>query len=474
MSEAAPKVHTPRDPSRPTLGTLQGAFARIWLGKPLLPWQQRFADVAGELLPSGAPAYPLVICTVQRQAGKSHLEMAQTGERCFSVPGFRAFYTAQTGGDARDQFLKFAEEVVDGAPLDQVVTTLKGNGHEVMKFPNRSRFRPMPPVATAGHGKQADRASIDEAWAFTLAQGDAILQAMSPAKLTRPNAQTFIWSAGGTADSTWLASLVARGREGDPRICFAEYGIPDDADAEDLDVIAAHHPAVGHTITRASLETMRTEITDPAAWARAAGNRWTEVIGGAIPGPTWDAVRFTDPLPADAPTGYGVARAADGSQVAIVAAVQLPGGVIGLEVLDILPTGYKAAEHVLGWARSDTIAVARTGSSAGLADELVRARRGGDGVLALSSSQVGAACSNLLDALPRRGYRFRQHPDLDAAVTVAAVRKLGEGGQAFTVRAGGASIAPLEAASLAAWALTHRTRKLGAPTVRLPGEASPP
>lgn len=472
MSDAAPKFHTPRDPSRPTLGTLQGAFARIWLGRPLMPWQQRFADVAGELLPSGRPAYQLAICTVQRQAGKSHLEMAQTGERCFSVPGFRAFYTAQTGGDARDQFLKFDEEVVTDTPLARVVTTLKGNGHEVMKFPNRSRFRPMPPVATAGHGKQSDRNSIDEAWAFTLEQGDAILQAMSPTKLTRPGAQTFIWSAGGTAASTWLASLVARGREGDPGICYAEYGIPDDADAEDIDVIAAHHPAVGHTITRESLATMRTEITDPAAWARAAGNRWTEVIGGAIPAPLWETVRHPDPLPPAPPAaiGYGVARAADGSQVAICAAVDLGAGVIGLEMLDVLPTGYRAADHALGWAGSDTIAVARTGSSAGLADELVRARRGGDGVLALSTSQVGAACSNLLDALPRRGYRFRTHPDLDAAVTVAAVRKLGEGGQAFTVRAGGASIAPLEAASLAAWALTHRTRKLGPPIVRLPGE----
>jgi hypothetical protein len=87
-----------------------------------------------------------------------------------------------------------------------------------MKFPNLSQLRPHPPTEAALHGKQSDRNDIDEAWAFEEVRGKALMQAVAPTQLTRPHAQTFIWSAGGTAGSTWLADLVARGRGGDPGI----------------------------------------------------------------------------------------------------------------------------------------------------------------------------------------------------------------------------------------------------------------
>ena len=118
-----PKFATKRDLRFPTRGTLQGLFARHWLGRTFMPWQQGLADVAGEYDPeTGLPRYPLVIVPVQRQAGKSDLLMCTAGERCFSVPNFRSWYTAQTGRDARDQFLKFGEEVIEGTPLDMAVT----------------------------------------------------------------------------------------------------------------------------------------------------------------------------------------------------------------------------------------------------------------------------------------------------------------------------------------------------------------
>lgn len=465
-----PKFHTPRDPGRPTLGPRQAVWGRIWLNRHLMPWQQRLADVAGELLPDGTPAYGLVVGTLQRQSGKSDLEMVQTGERCFSVPGYRAWYTAQTGGDARDQFLKFDEDVIrreGGTPLAGVVRTLRGNGHELMRFPNGSQIRPHPPTESALHGKQSDRNGIDEAWAFSLEQGAALMQAISPTQLTRPMSQTFIWSAGGTADSAWLAELVARGRAGDPDICYVEYGIPDDLDVNDLDAVARHHPAYGHTITTASIRKLRTQLTDDAEFARAAGNRWTEIIGGAISSPVWESVREPDPIPADAPVGYGVARADDGSQVAVAVAAELRDGSIVVEILEILPTGYMAAAHVLGWSGSDTVAIARGGADAGLADELERLKP--DTIL-LSTTQAAAGVSNLLDALRPRRYRFRRHPDLDAAVQVAATRTQGDGGKAWAHAKGGASIAPLKAATAAAWAVTHRVRIIATPTARVPGE----
>lgn len=452
----APKFATPRDLSRPTLGTVDSAFAKVWLGHGFMPAQQLIADVSGELLPDGRPAHPLVVVTEPRQAGKSHLSMAQIGQRCFSRPGFRAWYTAQTGSDARDQFVKFHEEVVKGTPLESVVTTLIGAGREIMKFPAGSQLRPHPPGEEKLHGKQSDRNDIDEAWAFSLEEGRLLMQAIGPTQLTRPGAQTFIWSAGGTANSTWLAELVARGRAGDPGICYFEWGIPDDADPDDLDVIAANHPAYGHTVTMESLRSLRSLFDgDAGGWARAAGNRWTEVIGGAIPADQWKAARWPDPIPESAPVAYAAARAADGSEVAIVAAAAVDDLVV-VEVLDVLPNAYRAAEHVNGWTSDGELAVDAVGPSASLHGDLVKLGRR---LFPIDTRTVTAATANVLDGLKAGQIKFREHPALDAAVRVAALRSIGDGGKAWARRDAAASIATLEAATLAIQAVTSKRRE---------------
>lgn len=459
-----PKFATPRDESAPTRGLRQARFAATMLECPLMPVQQYIADVAGELLPSGLPRYKKVVVTMQRRGGKSHLAMSQIGERSFARANFLSWYTAQSGGDARDAFLKFHEDTVKGAPLEMFTRTLIGNGREVMYFPNGSAFRPFPPTEAALHGKDTDRVDIDEAWAFTEDEGRMLEQAAAPTQLTRPGGQIFIWSAGGTAESTWLANLVARGRAGDPSIAYFEWGIPDDADPDDLDIIAEHHPAFGHTITMDSLQALRNSFGDDVAgWARAAGNRWTEVIGGEISTKAWNAVRWADPIPPDAPVGYAAARAIDGSEVAIVAAADL-GNVIVVEVLDVIGT-HNAPEAVNAWAKDGPLAVDPIGPSAGLADAIGRNRD----LVPVTASVLSAATTNLLDALDSKAIRYRQHPALDAAVKVAGTRRLGDGGKAWARTKAGSSIAALEAATLAVWAVGHRPQPAAQPKIYFPG-----
>lgn len=456
------KFATRRNPDATTLGTLQARFAEVWLGHGLMPWQRYVAEVGGELRPNGRPRYKLVVVTVPRQAGKSHLAMAQVGERCMSVPSFRAWYTAQTGQDAADQFLKFADETVAGTPLDRVVRTKRGNGHQVMGWPNASTLRPHPPTEAAMHGKQSDRSDIDEGWAFPDFHGQQLLQAIAPTQLTRPMSQVWVWSAGGTAASTWLAELVARGRAGDPDMAYFEWGIPDDLDVNDLAAVAAHHPAIGHTMDLDAMRALRTLLPDDSEFARAAGNRWTEVIGGAIPADQWADARHAAELPADTQVGWGAARAGDGSHVCVAAATRLPDGSVVTELVDVVPA-HEGVAAVRQWCGRDTVAVSRSGASAGLADDLDLER--GVELLGITTLAESAACQNVADALLARTWKVRPHDQLDESRKVTGKRRTAGGGFVWAPTGEG-STAPLEAITWATHALRHAKPRTGLPMDR--------
>lgn len=470
MTMPAPRFATQRNYDRPTLGTRRRDFARIWLRKPLLPWQCLVADVTGELDPTTMlPYYDMVVVTVQRRAGKSHLSMTKTAERCVSVPGWRAWYTAQTGSDARDAFLEFDEDVIDGTPLAGLRRTLRGNGHEVMRFANGSTLRPHPPTEKSLHGKSSDDNDIDEAWAFSSEDGRLLMQAISPTQATRPAAQTWVWSAGGTPQSTWLAQLVADGRAGrvpvtndDPRVAYFEWGIPDDMDLDDLEGIASYHPAYGHTVSLAALRRMRTQLPDDADYARAAGNRWTEIIGGAIPAGDWLAVRCNDPIPDHVPVTYGAARAADGSHVVLTAAAPVGDRVL-VEVLDVMPA-FAPAERIQGWVGDDPVAVLPTGPSASLRDDLAL---GGVRLYDMTGRDEATGVQQLLDAIAARAVAFRQHQVLDDAVKVTGTRRVADGGKAWARVAAGAPIAAIESATVAVWGVRRRPVPVPAPVIHV-------
>lgn len=464
-----PKFSTRRDFSAPTTGDDEGAFARIWLAGPYMPFQQYVADVAGELRRNSrglwVPRYRSVVYLAQRQVGKTHQSMARNGMKCFTRSRSQTFYTAQTGQDARKQFLKFHNNLVaNEAPLAAIVKVKQGKGDEVMIFPNRSEFRPVPPTREKLHGDQSDGNDIDEAWAFTREEGEELTQAGGPTKLTRPYSQTWIMSAGGTADSTWLADLVGDLRLGQrPDVCFIEFGIPEGADSEDLDLIAAYHPAFGHTVDMDALVGMSSDFgKDRAGWARAAGNVWTEIIGGAISAAAWASVRHEPEIPEEAPVAFAVSRAADGSEVGIVAAAKLDDRIV-CEVLDVLPTSFGAADLAKWHAEGHSLAVSKNGPSTALYRQLVTAKT--RRLKPLDGPEESAAVVHLLDGIAAGVIGFRPHPAFDAAQKVAGTRPTGDGGKAWARVAAGASIAVMEAAGQAAWAVAQQ-RPIGKPRIR--------
>ena len=188
-----------------------------------------------------------MVVLVPRQAGKTLLVSVVAEHRCLTRPGARCWYTNQTGAAAgawmRDEHV----------PLLRAVPALAGGVPHAHEPPGPSRcagpasgssFTVHAPTRDAMHGKQSDLSVVDEAWAFDALRGDELLQGIGPTQATRRGAQLWIVSAAGDAASAFLADQVTAARAAGPseRVCLIEYGVPDDLDATDPDVVAGYHP----------------------------------------------------------------------------------------------------------------------------------------------------------------------------------------------------------------------------------------
>jgi hypothetical protein len=438
------------------------AVARVAraLGTPLMPWQQYVADVGGEVDERGRFVYSTVIVTVPRQSGKTTLMLAQSVQRCLMRERRKTWHTAQTGQAARKKWRELAD-TVQTSPLGDLLAgpPRKAAGNEALIFANGSELRPHPPTRDGLHGEQGDHNDVDEAWAYDELQGADVLQAIKPTHATRPGAQTWIWSTRGDRSSTWFHGLIESGYAALPGVALFDFGIPNDADPTDLDVICAHHPALGFTIEREFLAAERAGMP-PGEYARAYGNRPTGAGERVIPAEPWNDARTDAELPPGRPA-YGLAVAGDGSHGALFAAVLDESGRPVLEEVEIRPGRSWLVERVL--ALRDTgagIAVDRKGPAAPVADALDLA---GVELLEVSLGDATAACQDLYDRItdpagPRALHRSCEA--LDDAVDVAERRWVNDGGWLW--RRGPAS-APLEAGTLAAWA-----------AARAPAPAEPP
>jgi hypothetical protein len=460
---------TARDPGRKTMGRAVAMTAAA-LRKPLMPWQRYVADVGGEVDDRGLYVNKICIVSVPRQSGKTTLDLAQSVQRCLAAPGRKAWHTAQTGQDARKKWREHVTELMDSPLRDAVKGRPRlGNGDEALTFRNGSAFRPHPPTRDALHGEQSDIANIDEAWVFDEAQGADLLQAIGPTQVTRPGAQIWIWSTRGTAASTWFHGLINRARAGEPGMALFDFGIPEDADPMDLDVVAAHHPALGYTITRESLAAELVTMGDkPAEFARAYGNRATGGVERVLPAEAWHAAGTVDPLPAG-PPAFGVAVARDGSAAAVVAAVADADGRPWLEVLAHRPGRSWAVDHVKGLVTRHPgalVAVERRGPAGPVADalELADVQLLKDG-----RPDYPAACQDLFDRIvdpagPRLFHRRSE--SLDASTDVAARRFLSDGAWVWSRTKSTGDVSPLEAGTLAAHAVARRPTPAPAPAFR--------
>lgn len=478
-----PRNATPRDFSRATYGAHTAAAAAA-LGHQLIPWQRYVADVAGEVDDDGVLVYGLVVCTVQRQAGKTTLDLADDIKNCLMGPNRRVWYTAQSGQHASDKWKEMAE-LFEKSPLQKLAKIRWSNGTQTMTFLNGSTLRPHPPTADSLHSKQSDKNTIDEAWYFSAVQANALNGAITPTtttrrKVTGQRPQKWILSTEGTLESAYLNKTLDECRDFTPAGCaFFDFGIPfdledpdlnDDAAVESwLDVVYAHHPGAGHLFERSDL---RAWLDGPdglglSEFKRAYGNRRTGATERVIPEASWKAAATATALPAGQ-VCFGAAVGMDGQDTAITATAIVDGRKI-TEVVDYRPGTGHALERIkeLHSRHGAPFAIDGYGPSADLRD---RAERAGIPLIPITTSAVSAACQSVFGGMVapkgaaagwQPSWQYRPHPALDDAAELAAKRSVGDGAWVWGRRASVGSISALEAGTLGTWGIDHMPEVAG-------------
>ena len=442
MGNAKPRFSPmPTPGARHELAAVQMAAKAV--GQPLIPWQAWAARVSTEFSMSDPRRYrfPQFVFTVPRQSGKTTLTRSKLLARCLMYPNRRAFYTAQTGKDARERWADLCDAAMR-SPLAPALTYRKAIGSErLIVNRNDSRIQPFAPTPESLHGYTPNDVDLDEVFAFDAVQGNDLMGAIRPAQQTLPDRQFTMLSTAGHAGSTFLREQVDLGRASvdNPNASsgYLEWSLPDNVDPYDEQ--AWHfHPALGHLIT---IDDLREAATAPGMskgeWQRAFCNQWVVAHDPLFNMTAWGALSADLEPPRMTDCIIGFSQASDRSRAAVVAAWRLPDGRRALKiVVSTTDVGGFAGRVVELDERLPLALVADDGGlDRPLIDEVRRALPSHRRVTALSPRDWVLASTGLSAAIADGTVVHANEPHLTAAIAAAVSKPMGE-----------------------AWAVSHRSR----------------
>lgn len=442
-------------------------------------WQWDVAHVAGESNDAGDGfRYRTVVLSVPRRAGKSTLVLAANLDRLDVIADARCWYTCANGREVaaklfRDEWAPMIE------PLSRSYRLRQSQGSEgIHKRRGSSRLQLFAPTATALHSTNVDTATIDEAFAADIVQGEAIESGITPAQLTRPWRQTWIVSAGGTIESTYWDRWLQTGEAGVEGVALFDWGA--DATAGDYDpgdpaVWIRSHPTAGVAFPLDVLAHEWATRRDDAAFERAYLNVWprpsSAIAAAGVDLAVWRGAARPDVAPV-APFALALDVARDRSSAALAVAGAHPDDPtrIAVEVVDARPgiAWLADAAHALRAAHRGAPLVADSLVAASVVAELRRRHLTVDPV---GASDHARACGVFVDGLTTGRVTHRSQQALDAALIGAGRRPLGDA-WLWSRRLSGGDISPLVAVTLAAWASSTR-RPAGRPGIAVAQGATP-
>lgn len=469
---------TRRNPDRVSDGRRLAAIASM-MGTPLIPWQRYVADVATEIDPAtGSFYYDTVVVSTPRQCGKSALVDSSDTYNASLGRARRIAYAAQTGKDAEDHFKEYAEAMKRSRLIQKVGKFRFSNGNMSVSFTNGSTISPMAMTKIAGHGKQFDKVTIDEAFSLTKTAGDTIMDAIVPTMNTRLKrtgitAQRWITSTEGTAESTYFNALLDGLRAGDcpQRTCWFDFGIPDDADPEDLDIVMKYHPAAGYLWYKPQLRDFREGFGDNVAgWARAFGNRRdTGISDRVISADLWDATRTAPVEPValgGRPIVFAAAVDVDATHTSVSVGIGNPDGTTTTQLLRTLAGTGDAPDYIrrLCTDYAAPLIMDSRGPNADLRDRLEAMTDSmGEPLIRFVDMSAGdylTVGQAFVSGLQNHAILHAADDELDTSAANSARTWSGDAWR-VTRRGSTGLTSPLESCMLAAWGTTHRPEEDG-------------
>jgi hypothetical protein len=419
-------------------------------GRPWKPHQRLGADLAGERLPSGAYAYPIVVFLFPRQVGKTTMVHDIAIGRCLQYPDYRAAYAAQTGHVTTQRFGDLFTEL-ERSPLASHVRPRRSAGTERVTVSGRSYLMAFPPKAGSLRSWAGDLVIVDEAQEHDQVLGRALDQTIIPVFTTRRRRQLIVVGTAGTDRSDYLRRYLDHARAGQHGYAVLEYGVPAGVECTDQ-VMIETHPGLASGLT--DLDALHTAATalGTDGYAREYGNVWQRTHDRLFDPADWSHVQ----LPADAPRPTGrVCLSLDITPDRSRAAVAVAADDGYVELVDLRP----GVEWLVGrllelQARHRApIAVDRYGATATVADALTLA---GADLVMMGAAEVAQSAAGFLDAVRHRTVRVYPSAALSEAVDGAVKRMIGDaGGFTYSRRNAVTVTAPLVAVSHARWGVLH-------------------
>lgn len=478
-----PKYSPVRDLSLPSEGADLAHIATA-LGKPFMPWQRHVVDIATEHYPDGSYKYPLVLVTVPRQSGKTTLVGPVQIGRLMKFERQKAFYTAQTGKDARARFNDLVT-LIQESPIEELFRVRRAAGSEGLSLANTSSLNIFAPGPAALHGETPVLVTLDEIWKHDEIRGNELMGAIGPAQITLDQKQLWLISTMGTNASVFMNKLVERGRAGEPGIAYFEWSMPKGADPYDPATWWAFHPALGITISEEGMAAEAANYADnPGEWLRAYMNTLTEAADPIIGTAEFAALGVLDPAEFPRRSEIAVSYEVGHNNVC---------GVVMASWRDAAGNPCSAVIHAApgtSWMvpflrmidrewKPLVIAADDGGNTRRITSELELGYRPTYGelpdpnartfpaveVMKIGARDHGTACDSWLTAAKEdKTFRHDGCRSLSTAVALAVTRKM-SGGITFSREHSTGPVPSIIASAVGQWAYDHRPVTLGKPQI---------
>lgn len=276
-------------------------------GKPLELWQCDGIDVMMSIRPDGRWACYEYAEWVARQNGKGGLGEARCLTGFFALGEELIIWSAHEYKTALEAFrrmrtlIRALGTVINDTHVnvDAVIVKISNtNGEEGFeRLDNGQRIKFIARSKSSGRGFSGDLNIIDEAFAFTSDQQDALM----PTLIARPNAQiVYLSSPPLTGDTGEVMFALKKRAEagGDDSLGYRDWGIEGDLeelekfDLDDRELWAQSNPALGlGRVTEETIRRMRKSMTSNGGrgFAREVLGLWPKARfeGGAIEPAQW-------------------------------------------------------------------------------------------------------------------------------------------------------------------------------------------